>query len=90
MYLPVLLRNRVVAGRKVYIPYRVTKFTEIKYIVRLILKIIKNRPENNLITKITNELFDIFHNKGLSIKRRNQLCKEIKDNVPNLRFLKYN
>jgi len=89
MYLPVLLRNRVVAGRKVFIPYRVTKFTEIKYIVRLIIKISKKRSEPNLILKLTNELFDIFNNKGLSVKRRNQLCKEIKDNVPNLRFLKY-
>jgi len=89
MHLPLKLRLRVVAGRKIHIPVILKEDKEIMFILRIILSSIKNRSENNLKEKIFNELLDIFNNKGLSIKRKMQFTKELHDNLPNIRFLNF-
>jgi len=85
---PVVFRRRAVAGRKLLIPTRCSFSKEINLFIRFLLQSIEARTEKNLIQKIINELFDIFSYKGLSIKKKIHYCKEIKTNIPNLRFLK--
>lgn len=86
--LPINFLVKKVAGKNVLIPYRVVKKKEIIFSVRIILSILKNRSEKKILDKLLNELIDIFNNKGLSIKRKKEICKEIKNNSANLRFLK--
>jgi hypothetical protein len=50
----------------------------------------KKRNEFSFEQRVFYELKDVFKNKGLSIKRRLQFCKDIKTNSPNLRFLRFN
>ena len=85
---PVIFRKRVVAGRKILIPTRCSYKKEINLFIRFLLDSIKNRSEKNLFEKVLNELFDIFSYKGASIKKKLHYCKEVKTNMPNLRFLK--
>lgn len=85
---PVILRKRVVAGRKILIPTRCVYKKEINLFVRFLLDSLKTRSEKTLYDKIINELFDVFSYKGSSIKKKLHYCKEVKINIPNLRFLK--
>jgi len=85
---PVIFRKRVVAGRKILIPTRCGYKKEINLFIRFLLVSLKSRSEKNLFEKIINELFDIFSYKGGSIKKKLHYCKEVKTNIPNLRFLK--
>lgn len=85
---PVIFRKRVVAGRKILIPTRCGYKKEINLFIRFLLDSIKKRSEKNLFEKVINELFDIFFYKGSSIKKKMHYCKEVKTNIPNLRFLK--
>jgi len=85
---PIILRKRVVAGRKILIPTRCTYKKEVNFFIRFILQSLKTRTEKTLFEKITNELIDIYFYRGSSVKRKVQYCKEVKTNIPNLRFLK--
>lgn len=85
---PVIFRKRVVAGRKILIPTRCSYKKEINLFIRFLFDSVKNRSEKNLFEKVINELFDIFSYKGASIKKKLHYCKEVKMNMPNLRFLK--
>lgn len=85
---PVVFRKRAVAGRKLLIPTRCGYKKEINLFVRFLIESLKMRTEKNLFEKLINELFDIFSYKGLSIKKKMHYCKEVKVNIPNLRFLK--
>jgi ribosomal protein S7 len=85
---PVIFRKRVVAGRKILIPTRCGYKKEINLFIRFLLDSLKTRSEKNFFEKLINELFDIFVYKGLSIKKKMHYCKEVKVNIPNLRFLK--
>jgi ribosomal protein S7 len=85
---PVIFRKRVVAGRKILIPTRCGYKKEINLFIRFLLEAIKSRSEKNLFEKVINELFDVFLYKGSSIKKKLHYCKEVKTNIPNLRFLK--
>lgn len=85
---PIFFRRRVVAGRKILIPTRCGYNKEINFFLRFLLEAIKSRSEVNLLEKLINELFDVHAFKGLSIKKKMHYCREIKANIPNLRFLK--
>lgn len=85
---PVIFRKRVVAGRKILIPTRAVYKKEINLFVRFMLESLKLRSEKSLYEKVLNELFDISAYKGSSIKKKLHYCREIKINIPNLRFLK--
>lgn len=89
MHLPLKLRLRIVAGRKLYIPVILSENKEIMFILRFILLSLKSRSEKTFKDKFLNELFDIFFNKGLSIKRKIQYIKEIKENIHNIRYLNF-
>ena len=89
MFLPLNLKMRYVAGRKVLIPFKIKKSQEIMFILRFIFKSINNRSESLLEDKVYNEFISIFNNEGLSIKLKLQFCKTIKENIANLRYLKY-
>lgn len=89
MHLPLKLRLRIVAGRKLYIPVVLFEKKEIMFILRFILLSLKNRTEKSFKDKLFNELFDVFLNKGLSIKKKQQYNKEIKENIHNIRYLNF-
>jgi small subunit ribosomal protein S7 len=85
---PVILRKRAVAGRKILIPTRCSYGKEINLFIRFLVQSLKMRSEKSLFEKLINELFDIFYYKGSSVKKKINYCREIKVNMPNLRFLK--
>ena len=85
---PIVFRKRAVAGRKLLIPVRCSLGKEINIFIRFLLQALRIRTEKTLLLKIINELFDVFSYKGHSIKKKIHYCKEIKINIPNLRFLK--
>lgn len=89
MHLPLKLRLRVVAGRKIFIPVILTEEKEIMLILRFIFISLKFRSEKSLKIKLLNEFLDIFNNKGLSIKKKIQHNKDIKENIPNIRYLNF-
>lgn len=89
MHLPLKLRLRIVAGRKLYIPVVLSENKEIMFILRFILLSLKSRNEKTFKDNLLNELFDIFFNKGLSIKKKIQYNKEIKENIHNIRYLNF-
>lgn len=75
---PIILRKRVVAGRKILIPTRCGYKKEINLFVRFIINSLIYRTEKSLFDKITNELLDIYMYKGASIKKKIHYCKEVK------------
>lgn len=85
---PIVFRKRAVAGRKLLIPTRCNYNKEINLFVRFLIQALKSRTEKSLFDRLINELFDIFDYKGLAIKKKIHYCKEVKVNMPNLRFLK--
>jgi small subunit ribosomal protein S7 len=89
MHLPLKLRLRIVAGRKVFIPVVLVENNEITFILRFILSSLKFRNEKTIKLKLLNEFLDIFNNKGLSIKKKIQYNKDIKENIPNIRYLNF-
>ncbi len=89
MHLPLKLNSKVIAGRKLYIPIILKDNKEIMFIIRFIILSLKNRNEKTFKERLLNELFDTFYNKGFSIKKKIQYNKEIKDCLPNLRYLRY-
>jgi ribosomal protein S7 len=89
LYMPICLRVRVIAGKKVLIPTRITLLKEINVSCKLIFEAVKKRSERKLDDRVFNELVEIFLNKSpFSCKKRLQLCSDIKRSIPNLRFLK--
>lgn len=89
MHLPLKMRMRIVAGRKVYIPVILYEDKEIMFILRFIFLSSKLRNEKMFENRILNELFDVFDNKGFSIKKKIQYIKDLKENIPNIRYLNY-
>lgn len=85
---PIVFRKRAVAGRKLLIPTRCSFGKEINLFIRFLIQALAIRAEKSLFEKLINELFDIFSYKGFSIKKKISYCREIKVNIPNLRFLK--
>jgi len=89
LHLPLKLNSRIVAGKKLFIPHILKDKKEIKFIIRFIFLSLKNRNEKTFKERLLNELFDSFNNKGFTIKKKIQYNKEIKDCIPNLRYLKF-
>lgn len=89
MHLPLKLRLRIVAGKKIFIPVILLKEKQIMFILRFIFLSLKFRNEKYLKIKLLNEFLDIFNNKGLSIKKKIQYNKDIKENIPNIRYLNF-
>lgn len=88
LYMPLKFINKIIAGRKVLIPYRIKKHKEIRYIIKFIIKNLEQRTEKKIIDRLYLELIDIYKKKGISINKHIQFCKELKENLPNVRFLK--
>lgn len=86
--LPFRLVKRQVAGKKLWIPYRISSNRIIVSSLRLIVSVLHKRKESSIEEKLYNELMDIFNNQGHSLKLREDLCKEINTNIANLRFIK--
>lgn len=89
MHLPLRLRVRIVAGRKVNVPVILNQKKEIMLIIRFIFLSLKNRNEKKFKDRLLNELLDVFNNKGITIKRKAQYIKDLKDSVPNIKYLNF-
>ena len=54
---------------------------------KLIISSLKLRKEKVFIDKLYNELVDTYNNKGLSIIKKLNYTKQLKDIITNIRFL---
>jgi len=86
--LPINFIKKRIAGKNIMIPYKINENKKINLSVRIIINSLKFRNEKKLSNRLLNELIDIYNNRGISIKKRIEICKDIKLNSPNLRFLK--
>lgn len=89
MHLPIKLRSRTVAGKNISIPHILKKDQEDMLILRFIYLSSKNRDEKTLKERLLNELIDTFFKKGSSFKKKILYNKEIKECIPNMRYLKF-
>lgn len=88
MRLPINFIKKKIAGKNVLIPFRVSKNKEIMFSTRIIINSLKLRNEKKISDRLLNELIDLYNKKGNAFKKHIELCKDIKVNSPNLRFLK--
>lgn len=79
--------KKKIAGRNFLIPLGLDPYKRVNAIVKLIISNLKSRKERLFIDKLYNELLDVFNNKGLSVGKRLQYTKQLKDNLTNIRFL---
>jgi len=54
---------------------------------KLIVSSLKLRKEKLFVDRLFNELVDTYNNKGLSISKRLNYTKQLKDIITNIRFL---
>ena len=79
--------KKKIAGRNFLIPLGLDPYKRINAITKLIISNLKLRKEKGFVNKLYNELIDIFNNKGLSINKRINYTKQLKDLLTNIRFL---
>ena len=75
-----------VGGKKLLIPHILKSKDSIPYSVKLIVRSINSRTERKFQERIQNELIDVYNNKGLSIKKKNDMYRLIEANYTNIRF----
>jgi len=73
-------RSKKVGNKSYIIPYAITNDQSICLAIKIIIKAVNNRKENNFIDRFANELIDAYNNKGASIKKRNYIHKSAEIN----------
>ena len=79
--------KKKIAGKNFLIPLGLDLYKRINSMTKLIISSLKFRKEKKFIDKFYNELIDVFNNKGLSITKRLQYTKQLKEILTNIRFL---
>jgi ribosomal protein S7 len=82
-----MMFKKKIAGKNLLIPLSVNKSQRLNIISRLIISSLKLRMEQTFVDKLTAELLDIHNKKGLTITKRLNYVKQMKDNLSNIRFL---
>lgn len=63
-------------GRTTYmIPYAITEEQSVKLALKIFVNSARERKERTFTDRLTNEFIDAIHNKGGSIKKRNEIHK---------------
>jgi small subunit ribosomal protein S7 len=82
------LKNKKVAGTNLKIPVLVNSGQDTSMSIKWLVESLKTKAGNDKVaTKITQELTDILSNKGLTIKKKNELHKTALANRPFLKYL---
>lgn len=69
------------------IPLGLDPYKRVNAMSKLIISSLKLRKEKIFVDKLYNELLDVFNNKGLSVTKRLQHTKQLKEILTNIRFL---
>ena len=54
---------------------------------KLVISSLKLRKEKLFVDRLFNELVDAYNNKGLSVSKKLNYTKQLKDIITNIRFL---
>nr|YP_009308426.1 ribosomal protein small subunit 7 [Paramoeba pemaquidensis]AOS85564.1 ribosomal protein small subunit 7 [Paramoeba pemaquidensis] len=76
-----------IAGKNLLIPIGLTHYKRVNAMSKLIITSLKLRKERSFSDKLYNELIDAYNNKGLSIIKKLNYTKQLKDVITNIRFL---
>ena len=76
-----------IAGKNLLIPIGLTYSKRVNAMSKLIITSLKLRKEKSFSDKLYNELIDSYNNKGLSIMKKLNYTKQLKDIITNIRFL---
>lgn len=76
-----------IAGKNLLIPIGLSSSKRVNAMSKLIITSLKLRKERVFIDKLYNELLDTYNNKGLSIIKKLNYTKQLKDIITNIRFL---
>lgn len=76
-----------IAGKNLLIPIGLTNYKRVNAMSKLIITSLKLRKERSFSDKLYNELIDAYNNKGLSIIKKLNYTKQLKDVITNIRFL---
>ena len=66
-------RSRKVGRISYMIPYAITEKQSFFKAIQIIVHAARQRREKGFINKLTNEFIDSYNNKGVSIKRKNEI-----------------
>jgi len=76
-----------IAGKNLLVPTGLTHYKRVNAMSKLIVSSLKLRKEKLFVDRLFNELVDTYNNKGLSISKRLNYTKQLKDIITNIRFL---
>jgi ribosomal protein S7 len=76
-----------IAGKNLLIPMGLASSKRVNAMSKLIITSLKLRKEKSFIDKLYNELVDTYNNKGLSIVKKLNYTKQLKDIITNIRYL---
>lgn len=79
--------KKKIAGKNLLIPIGLTSSKRVNAMSKLIITSLKSRKEKSFLDKLYNELIDSYNNKGLSIIKKLNYTKQLKDIITNIRFL---
>jgi small subunit ribosomal protein S7 len=68
-------RSKKVGSTSYVIPYAITKEQSINIAVKIIIKVVRDRKAKNFIDCLVNEFVDAYNNRGVSVKKKNDIHK---------------
>ena len=76
-----------IAGKNLLVPTGLTHYKRVNAMSKLIILSLKLRKEKLFVDRLFNELVDAYNNKGLSVSKKLNYTKQLKDIITNIRFL---
>lgn len=76
-----------IAGKNLLVPIGLTHYKRVNVMSKLVISSLRLRKEKLFIDRLFNELVDAYNNKGLSISKKLNYTKQLKDIITNIRFL---
>jgi small subunit ribosomal protein S7 len=68
-------RLKKVGSTSYVIPYAITKEQSMNIAVKIIIKVARDRKEKSFVDCLVNEFVDTYNNRGLSVKKKNDIHK---------------
>jgi len=63
-------RSRRIGGANYQVPVEVRPDRQISLAIKWIINVARTRPEKTMVERLANELWDAYHERGASIKKR--------------------
>jgi small subunit ribosomal protein S7 len=73
-------RSKRVGSTSYIIPYAITNEQSINIALKIIIKSARERKEKRFIDRLAHEFIDAIHDRGISIKKRNEIHKLAESN----------